>query len=98
MATINKHGHKMVGLKTVSGETKWLGGYYSGEYLELFYALSTGRAWTKYQYSLGQNSWTEYNDSSIVRIGNISEPATMQEIADIINMRLADLCSQAAAM
>lgn len=95
MAAINKYGHKMTGLKAASSATKELRGYYSGEYVELFYDLSTGAVWTKYQCSLGQNNWTEYDDSNIVCIGNISEPVTMQEIADMIDIRLADLCRAA---
>lgn len=80
---INTHGYKMKGLKKVAGETKSLtGGYYSGHYLQLNYNRSTGELFTNFHCSLGQNSWSVYHDKNIVRIGNMSEPHTMQEIAD----------------
>lgn len=87
---VNKHGHKMVGLKAASGATKGLRGYYSGEYCELFYDRSNGEVWTKYQYSLGQNTWTEYHDSDIIKICNLDEPTTMQDIADMIARKLEE--------
>lgn len=86
----NTYGIKMIGLKAASGDTKSLRGYYSGEYVELFFDLATGEVWTKYQYSLGQNTWTVYDDDNVVKIGNFSGPATMQEIADAIAYRLAE--------
>ncbi len=86
----NTHGIKMTGLKAASGDTKNLRGYYSGEYVELFFDRQTGEVWTKYQYSLGQNSWTVYHDDNVVKIANFSAPATMQEIADAIASRLAE--------
>ena len=89
MAAINKHGYKMTGLKAAAGSTKDLTGFYSPEYVELFYDRSTGEVWTKYQYSLGQNSWTEYHSSDVLKIANISEPMTMQAIADMIAAELS---------
>ncbi len=85
MAAINKHGRKMTGLKAASGDTKGLCGYYSGAYVELFYDMSTGKVWTIFQYSLGQNTNTVYHDSDVIKICNISDPMTMQEIADEID-------------
>ena len=81
---VNTYGYKMVGLKAASGESKGLRGYYSGEYVELFYSPADGTVWTKYQYSLGQNSWTVYDDPDVIKICNISQPATMQQLADLI--------------
>lgn len=86
----NTHGIKMTGLKKASGDTKTLRGYNSGEYVELFFDRATGEVWTKYQYSLGQNTWTVYDDDNVVKIGNFSAPATMQEIADAIACCLAE--------
>ena len=88
---VNKHGHKMVGIKAASGATKGLRGYYSGEYCELVYDRSNGEVWTKYQCSLGQNAWTEYHDSNVITIGHLDEPTTMQAIADMIARKLAAL-------
>lgn len=81
---INTHGYSIKGLKKVAGETKSLTGYYSGHYLQLNYDKSTGELITNYHCSFGQNSWTVYHDENIVRIGNLSRPYTMQEIADLI--------------
>lgn len=80
---INKHGLKMTGLKKTSGETKDFG-FYSGKYFEIFYDRDSGDIWPVFQYSLGQNWWTEYHDPSIVKICNTSRHMTMQEIADLI--------------
>lgn len=81
---INTHGLKMTGLKATSGATKGLCGYYSGNYIEIFYDRATSKVWGNYQSSLGQNSWTEYDDPDVIKICNVSEPCTMQEIADLI--------------
>lgn len=81
---INKHGYKMKGLKAVAGETKELDGRGCGAYLELFYDRETGEVWTVFQWSLGQGSWTEYHDKSIIKITNICGKMTMQQIADRI--------------
>lgn len=88
MKKIEKHGVQMHGLRKVAGASKGLGGYYAGAYLEVFYDLSTGQVWGKYQYSLGANTWTVYNDPDVIRIGNIYEPCTMQGIADMIRNEL----------
>lgn len=79
---INKHGFKMVGLKKVSGETKSLHGFYSPEYLELFYDRTNGEIFTRYQYSPGHQWWTQFDDDNIIACGHIYSPKTMQEIAD----------------
>ena len=83
MASINKHGLKMTGLKVASGKT-YDYGYYSPEYWEIFYDRSTGEVWANYQYSLGHNSWTVYHDPDIIKVGNACTHWTMQEIADRI--------------
>lgn len=98
MAKVNKYGYKMTGLRAASGDTKDLRGYYSGEYVELFYDRSTGEVWTKYHYSLGQNSWTESHDSNVLKICTISEPTTMQQIADRIAESLSGASDWAQAM
>ena len=84
MANVNTYGLTIKGLKKTSGYTEDYG-YYSGRYVEIFYDRSTGEVWGSFQYSLGQNSWTEYHDPDIVKICNTSRHMTMQEIADEIN-------------
>lgn len=88
---INSHGIRMTGLKKASGNTKTLRGYHSGEYVELFFNRATGEVWTKYQYSLGQNARTVYDDANVVKVGNFFTPTTMQEIAAAIIARLNEL-------
>lgn len=83
MEKINMHGLEMVGLKKTSGETEDYGAY-SPNYNEIFYNLETGEVWAKFATSLGQNSWTEYDDKAIIKICNTSRHMTMQEIADAI--------------
>lgn len=84
---LNYHGLKLNGLKKTSGLTKDYG-YYSPSYVEIFYDLGNGDVWGVYQYSLGQNSWTEYHDSNVLFICNASDHMTMQEIIDAIVEKL----------
>lgn len=87
---INKHGIKMTGLKTASGNTvNW--SPRSGGYTEIFYDRSTGNIWTMDQVSLGQNTWTEYRDPHVVKICNTSIHMTMQQIADSVRDRLEEV-------
>ena len=82
----------MKGLRKACSETKGLHGYYSGEYLELFYNAQNNEVFTVYQYSLGQNSWTVFHDSSIIPCGNIDSPKTQEEIRTIIAETLERRC------
>ncbi len=83
MAKLALHELNIKGLKKASGETQDYG-YYDGRYVEIFYDLSTGEVWTKFQCSLGQNSWTEYHDANIIKVCNATRHMTMQELADAI--------------
>lgn len=94
---LNKHGLKISGLKAASGMTENYG-YYSGHYVEIFYNIETGAVWGKYQYSYGQNNWTEYDDPAVIKIGNVSAHMTMQEIADAIRDAVEERAIQDAAM
>ena len=87
---VNTHGLKMNGLKKAAGETKDLKGYYSGSYIQLSYDLDSGDVITDYFYSLGQNSWKVYHDDSILSVGNVSEPKTMQPLADMIAQKVEE--------
>ncbi|MCD7996424.1 MAG: hypothetical protein LUH21_04235 [Clostridiales bacterium] len=79
---------KIKGLKKIVSETKALRGYYSGLYIQLNYNLETGEAWTDYHCSFGQNSWSQYHDSNIITICNISSPMTMKEIRQRIEEKV----------
>ena len=87
--SINTHGIKIKGLRKASGETR---SYIdAGSYDEIFYDRSTGEVWTRYQYSLGQNSWTQYHDINVIKICNTSRHMTMQEIADAIAQAITSI-------
>lgn len=81
---VNKHGLKMTGIKAAAGNTRQIVPH-CGMYYELFYDMDDGRVWTVLQISLGQNSWTEYHDNTILKVGNLSRVTTMQEIADKVS-------------
>ena len=74
----------MKGLRKVCSETKGLHGYYSGEYLELFYDVQEDKVFTVYKYSLGQNSWTVFHDDTVIPCGVIDSPKTQEEIRTIV--------------
>ena len=75
---------KIKGIKKIAGESKSLGGYYSGQYLQVNYDRKTGEAWTDLHCSFGQNSWSQYHDSNIINCGNISEPTTMARSKEML--------------
>ena len=80
---INTHGLTIKGIRKASGETRSYND--AGSYDEIFYDRNTGEVWTRYQCNIGQNSWTQYHDSNIIKICNADQHMTMQEIADAIN-------------
>lgn len=82
MKSINTYGIIIKGLRKASGETQ----NYTDDtrYEEIFYNRETGEVWTKFQCSIGQNSWTQYHDPAIIKICNTSRHMTMQQIADRI--------------
>lgn len=90
MAKVDTHGIKIKGLKKASGNTENYG-YYSGKYDEVFYDRKTGEVWTVSRYSLGQNTWTVYDDPNVIKVCNASNHMTMQEIADMIYQRLCEI-------
>lgn len=80
---INKHGLKMIGIKAAAAETNGLNPYDHG-YVQISYDTETGDILTNYHYSIGQNSWTQYDDSNIITVCYTHSKMTMQEIADAI--------------
>lgn len=91
MGKVDTHGLKMIGLRSACSDTKGLTGYYSGRYVQISYDLRSGEILTNYHVSLGQNSWMQYHDHDVISVGNISEPATMQEISDMIYSAVRDI-------
>lgn len=90
---MDRHGLPMHGLRQASGHTENYGNA-SGLYNEIFYDRRDGTVWTVLQCSLGQNSWTQYEDPSIIKICNTSRHCTMQEIADMIDRRVFEITVQ----
>ena len=82
----------MKGLRKVCSDTKRLHGYFSGEYLELFYDAQNNEVFTVYQYSLGQNAWTVVPDDAVITCGVIDSPKTQEEIRTIIAEALERRC------
>lgn len=64
---------KLKGLKKSVGEYQRYneGGYFSPEYGILMYDKATGQLWTDYFYSIGHNTWNEYNSSSVVNLSRM---------------------------
>ena len=81
---LNTYGLKMDGLKEAARATKGLGGYHSGEYIQLNYNPTTGEIFTNYLYNLGQKSWVDYPNCDVITICNIYRPTSAQKIANII--------------
>lgn len=81
---VNTHGLKFQGLRKCCGSMGELNPYDSLFY-ELFYDRVTGEVWTILQ--IGQ-SWTEYRDRDIVKVGNYCCHLTMQEIVDEVRATL----------
>lgn len=81
---LNTHGYKMTGLRSVCSLTKGLRGYYSDQYVELFYDRATGEVWGNFQVSLGHNWYTVYDNADVIKCGNLCDSMTMQQIADVI--------------
>ena len=83
MIDVNTYGLKIVGLKEAVAEMP--GSNWQGEYLEVFYDTETGNVITHFQVSIGENSWTEYNNNpEIIKIGNYTK-RTAQELATDIH-------------
>ena len=75
---------KLIGLRQAAKNTvNWP--LNSGGYTEIFVNRSTGEVWTVDQVSLGQNTWTEYNDPEIVKVCNTSCHMTAKQISDAIS-------------
>ena len=82
---------KVTGIKKVSAETKSLGAHVLGDRLELFLDTRTGELGTEYQIS--DSSRTEYHTPAIIHVGDIRRPATMAEIREMIDRRLAEIAT-----
>lgn len=84
---IDTHGLKMVGLRKAAGYTE---NYprESGKYVQISYDKSTGEVLTTYHVSLGNNSWTEY-DENVILVCFTRHHLSMQMLADLIAAKVA---------
>lgn len=78
------------GLNRVISESHNLHLYRNG-YLELFLEVSTRRVWTVLQ--TNYNSWTDYYDDDIVRIGTLWDTTTRANLIAIIDDYLEQRCN-----
>lgn len=90
MKSVDTHGLEIKGLRHACSDTFNYGDY-SAAYTEIFYHRKTCKIWTKYQYSLGHNNWTEYDDPDILKVCETSRHMTMQEIADAVAKRMMEV-------
>lgn len=76
----NTFGLKMKNLDKAAETTEeypWMGLKYN----ELFYNMRTGEVWTVKQVSVNHVAQTEYDNPSIVKIGNLTSKLSEQQLA-----------------
>ena len=81
---LNTHGLKIKGIKAASGET--LNWYDTGWHTQISYDTETGRIYTGLH--LG-DSWTQWDDDTVITVCHTTRHMTMQEIADAIARAMA---------
>ena len=59
-------------------------------YLEVHYDLDEDEAYTHFHCSLGFNSWTEYHDPAVIRVGNYASCVTMAQLKADIKRAIAN--------
>lgn len=85
MASIEKYGLVMKGLKSAAGDTHNEKPY-SNWHSMVFYDMDADEVWTEFIY--GRNNWCVYENKNIVMIADTTQHLTMQEIADKIKAAL----------
>lgn len=86
---------KIKGLKKAASATKSLTGYYGKLCVQMIYDRSTGEISTHEH--VGHNSWIDLSDRpECVNVGNFCEPATMSEIAERVEIAVAQRDALAA--
>lgn len=78
----------MKGIKRVCSDTKTLRGFYSPEYLQLFYDAKTDELFTEFLFSIGHNSFIQSDDPEIINLGFLYEPMTMQEVKEYVDREM----------
>lgn len=78
---MNTYNLKMEGLEEASKATcDWPRN--SGGHTQIFYDRGTGRVLTRDH--VGENSWSEFRDPAIIRVGDTDRHVSAQKIADWI--------------
>lgn len=78
---------KIKGLKRAVGDYQRANseGYYSPRYGTLMFDYSDYSIWCDEFYSLGHNSWNEYDDSNVVNLGRcLQDGVTMRSVKSFI--------------
>ena len=57
---------------------------HNGYYVEVFYDKSEDTIYSHAQCSLGFNSWTVYNDRSVIKVGNFVKKVTRKRLIEAI--------------
>ena len=78
---------KIKGVKQTCSDTKRL--VLPDEWIEIFYDLEEKKVWSVYHRSKNIE-WTEYKDSSIVRVGAIFKKTTQNDILAMIRRNVLD--------
>ncbi len=63
---------------------------HNGYYVEVFYNLETDEVYNHVHVSLGHNSWTQYHDENVIRIGNFDQKVTKAHLKELIKERIAE--------
>lgn len=62
----------------------------NGYYVEVFYDIAEDAVYSHAQCSLGFNSWTEYHDPDVIKIGNFVKRVSKKRLIEIIEKRLKE--------
>lgn len=82
---INKHGHKILNLKAVSGYTV----DNPNGYTQISYDKSTGELFANWHSGSSACSWSEYHDPNVITVAKTYKHMTMQQIADAVHAALS---------
>lgn len=78
---------KIKGVKQTCSDTKGLS--LPDEWIEIFYDLEENKVWSVYHRSVNIE-WTEYKDSSIVRVGAVFKKTSQKDILAMIKRNVLD--------
>lgn len=62
---------------------------HNGYYVEVFYDTEKDEVYNHVHVSLGHNSWTEYHDDNVIRIGCFDKKVTKARLKELIEEKIA---------